>query len=305
MDSTPSTKLKIRVINHHKPSDHIEYIISIEKDGKTFQISDRYSNLKALHDNLKKELGGVNSTTAIPDFPPKKFFGSEDEKFLKKRQEELNKYFVELSNNEDLSSLNALKKYINEAVKKENPIQENKDKDNNKEKDGEKKNSNANNSNLNSTNNISSTINSINSNSYEEKISNSNINNDNSSINNKKKSKQDLKKINDEVLKIIKEVKEKMLDLNFLTEPEISEENEKKYSSLIVSEKIMNNDEIKGEIFLGNILPGDDNNFELIGGSNEIIDNKEKDLKDKLEKIFIEVKDIDKVYNTSGLIVPV
>lgn len=281
-----ANRLKMKVISHSKQNGHIVYLISIEKDGKTFQISDRYSNLKSLHDNLKKELG--NSAIAFPEFPPKKFFKSEDEKFLKKRQEELNKYFAELLNNEELSSLNALKKYIEDSFKKEN-LNINLNNSNSQQEKQE--------------NLQTKQILSVNQNSPLPPSSSTSTSTS-ASI---KHSVQNVfqKKTNEEILKMIKEVKEKLLDLGFFSEPEINEDNELKYNTLFNTENILNNDTIKDTLYLNDIVPGDDNNFQLIGLSDENLSNTEKDIKDKIEKIFIQDKDIDKVYDTNGLIVPV
>lgn len=47
-----------------------------------------------------------------------KFFGGEDENFIKKRQQELNVYFEAISKNPELSNLPPLIKFIEEKKKK-------------------------------------------------------------------------------------------------------------------------------------------------------------------------------------------
>ena len=106
-----SLKYKITVISHSKTTGHTTYIIKIEKDNKSITFSERYSNLKSFHDSLKKE----TNNNALPKFPPKKFFGSEDEKFLIKRQQELNNYFEALCSSDEFTSLPAFKKFIENA----------------------------------------------------------------------------------------------------------------------------------------------------------------------------------------------
>ena len=105
-----SERYKIKVINHSKIEGHTEYIISIEKNGASFTFHERYSNLKSLNDLLKK----ASNSNALPKFPPKKFFGGEDENFIKKRQQELNVYFEAISKNPELSNLPPLIKFIEE-----------------------------------------------------------------------------------------------------------------------------------------------------------------------------------------------
>jgi len=107
-------KYKIKVIDHHKVDTHIEYIISVEKDGQIFTFSERYSNLNSLNDTLKK----FTNNHLFPKFPPKKIFGSAGEAFLSKRQQELNKYFEIISNNSEFASLPPLIKFIEEKRSK-------------------------------------------------------------------------------------------------------------------------------------------------------------------------------------------
>jgi hypothetical protein len=104
----------IRIIGHSKKDDHIEYIISIEKDGSSFTFTERYSGLRNLSESMRKF---ANKAT-FPKFPPKKFFGGEDEKFLSKRQQELNTFFELISKDKEFSSLPPLIKFIKEKKEK-------------------------------------------------------------------------------------------------------------------------------------------------------------------------------------------
>lgn len=104
----------IRIIGHSKKDDHIEYIISIEKDGSSFTFTERYSGLRNLSESMRKF---ANKAT-FPKFPPKKFFGGDDEKFLSKRQQELNTFFELISKDKEFSSLPPLIKFIKEKKEK-------------------------------------------------------------------------------------------------------------------------------------------------------------------------------------------
>ena len=104
----------IRIIGHSKKDDHIEYIISIEKDGSSFTFTERYSGLRNLSESMRKF---ANKAT-FPKFPPKKFFGGDDEKFLSKRQQELNSFFELISKDKEFSSLPPLIKFIKEKKEK-------------------------------------------------------------------------------------------------------------------------------------------------------------------------------------------
>ena len=111
---------KIKVIGHTKIETHTEYIISIEKNEVNFTFSERYKILKLLNDLMKKS----TKNNAFPKFPPKKLFGTEDEKFIIKREKELNDYFEIISNHPEFSILPPLIKFIEE--KKEKHFQINK-----------------------------------------------------------------------------------------------------------------------------------------------------------------------------------
>ena len=108
---------RLCIINHSKQADHVEYLMQLVGMGDnsiSIQFLERYSNLKNLNDSLRKE----TDSSAFPRFPPKKFFGSTDEKFLNQRQTELNSYFDSIFNSQEFSSLPSLKKWIDEAIKK-------------------------------------------------------------------------------------------------------------------------------------------------------------------------------------------
>jgi hypothetical protein len=107
---------RITIVDHIKTKDHVDYVIRIIKlDSDTsVQFLERYSNLKTLHDNLRKE----TPSETFPRFPPKKFFGSTDEKFLNQRQTELNVYFDSIFKNEEFSKLKSIQKWIGDAFEK-------------------------------------------------------------------------------------------------------------------------------------------------------------------------------------------
>ncbi len=110
-------RYKIKIIGHSKVDTHTEYTISIEKGDICFTFSERYSNLKSLNDLMKKS----TNSNAFPKFPPRKFFGAEDEKFINKRQQDLNNYFETISNNPQFSNLPPLIKFIKEKKEKYGP----------------------------------------------------------------------------------------------------------------------------------------------------------------------------------------
>ena len=103
-----SDRYIIKVIDHIKKEGHMHYIINVEKNGQNFSFTERYSGLRGLNEAMRKS---TNKLT-FPKFPPKKFFGSEEEKFIIKRQQEINTYFENICKDPDLSTLPPLIKFI-------------------------------------------------------------------------------------------------------------------------------------------------------------------------------------------------
>jgi hypothetical protein len=107
--------LKLRFTKWVKSEDHVEYqikIISTKDDNLNVDFNQRYSSLRDLHDVLRKEA----NTSKFPKFPPKKYFGNTDERFLNQRMAALDHYFNQVF--EDFSHLNQLKKWIDDKITK-------------------------------------------------------------------------------------------------------------------------------------------------------------------------------------------
>jgi len=111
-----SERYRISVIGHTKKDGHMNYIINVDKNGQSFSFLERYSGLRVLNDSMKK----YTNKTTFPKFPPKKFFGSEDEKFIIKRQQEINTYFEIICKDQDLVTLPPLIKFIEDKRTKQN-----------------------------------------------------------------------------------------------------------------------------------------------------------------------------------------
>lgn len=108
-------RYKIKITGNIKKDSHTEYTLTIEIDNLTFSISQRYSILKKLADTMKIE---ANNNNSFPKFPPKKFFGTEDAKFINKRQNDLKIFFDSISNSPIFSKLPSFIKFIEENKKK-------------------------------------------------------------------------------------------------------------------------------------------------------------------------------------------
>lgn len=106
---------RLFIVNHAKQGDHVEYLIRLSNmEDISIEFLERYSSLMNLHENLKRE----TSSQSFPRFPPKKFFGSTDERFINQRQTELNAYFEGIFSSKELSQLPSMKKWIDDALKK-------------------------------------------------------------------------------------------------------------------------------------------------------------------------------------------
>lgn len=73
-----------------------------EKNKATYSFLARYSELLEIHEKFKS----LNKKDAIPEFPPKKLFGSESEKFVEQRKKGLEVYFNQIVKFKDVLKLN-------------------------------------------------------------------------------------------------------------------------------------------------------------------------------------------------------
>ncbi|EAR82738.2 PX domain protein (macronuclear) [Tetrahymena thermophila SB210] len=81
---------QIQFIGHEVKQGVVYYKIQIydTKDGSQWPMSKRYSAMREIHKLLKEEF-----PEKIPEFPPKKWFGNMDEKFINQREKSLANYF--------------------------------------------------------------------------------------------------------------------------------------------------------------------------------------------------------------------
>ena len=108
-------KYKINIIDHIKESNYVNYIfnlIEINSPNNIIDFKERYSSLLDLHNLLLSETNSKN----FPKFPPKKFFGSNSETFIIKRQKELNSYFKIIFENQQFYYLKSLQNWIKRKV---------------------------------------------------------------------------------------------------------------------------------------------------------------------------------------------
>lgn len=109
---------RLYFINYRKRGDHVEYLVRLnclEDSSINVEFYERYSSLKELHDEMRKETNSNN----FPKYPPKKFFNM-DEKFLNQRQTALQHYFNTILGSKEFSQLPSLKQWVAGLIKKYN-----------------------------------------------------------------------------------------------------------------------------------------------------------------------------------------
>lgn len=98
----PDHAFKIEVTGQEgKDESHIAYLIKVTtwpNSQLSFNIKDRYSVLRTFQETIVKNL--FKDSSSLPPFPEKKFFGSNDPKFLEQRKLQLVVFFNEFFVNE-------------------------------------------------------------------------------------------------------------------------------------------------------------------------------------------------------------
>ena len=262
-----SKKYNIKVVGHTKTDGHVGYNLKIQLDNNaSFLVSKRYSELKILNDLLRKE----TPSNAFPKFPPKKFFGFNSEEFIKKRQQELDIYFQGICSSQEFTKLPSFLKFIDDCLKSQN---ENK---------------------LMSEKPSEVIGNSI----YSKKSQKSNIDPYREKLRPKRSDYEKVTNVKDEEFKkIVDDSKKKFIDIDFQVKQNLSDKNEKKYSEIILGDKILNN-----ENECENIQPGNDDNFNLISDNCDNVNEAEIDVKKKMDEVSGKQNEIMKIYDINEIL---
>lgn len=100
--STAGASLRVQFIKYETIGDHTEYFIQISDQEQTWTVTCRYSKLAEVNSALKT----INNK--LPDFPPKKMFGSTNPQFISKRMSSLQHYVITLVNGGNKYKINPL-----------------------------------------------------------------------------------------------------------------------------------------------------------------------------------------------------
>lgn len=247
--------------------DHVLYLIELvckEDNNLEIKFTERYSTLETNHEKFKKEAKSNN----YPTFPPKKFFGNTEPKFLSQRLNSLQSYFSNIVSHKEFSKLKSVKEWIIELFKKHyKPITS----------PNSKNGDNGGNSNSIPPSNLTKA-------DIEEKE--------------QLKKKNNAQEILSKCSEIVDRISAQFIDLNDelhqnIQDTEDEKNKEKKYSQVI------NNSNINSSLFC---LPkGDNSNFDLLGVDNIDINHFDDLLNEKLSNarnlINVEIKEILNVEN--------
>ena len=264
-------KLTIKVNNHSKVDGHITYTLTFEdEDGSTYEIPKRYSELKILYDLLRRE----TNSNSFPKFPPKKFFGINNEDFIKKRQQELNAFFEGICSSKEFSELKSFKTFVEQCRKSKKNA-----KKVNVEQKIEKKDSNF----LKKKMSDKTTINAIREKLRPEKKES------------KKLNQEEIKTLENELNSIVEDFTKKFISINFEAELNPNQKKEIKYV------KIINEDKNLGET-KENIEPGNDDNYNQISEDKGYFKEIKKEINQKMESVMNKRKEIEKIYDINEIV---
>lgn len=102
----------IHFLNYFFQNDDVVFykiqLFSNEYPNLIIEFSERYSYLAEQNKVFREESKSKN----FPSFPPTKYFGNTDEKFLSKRKASLNTYFSSIFSDKEHSQLKTVKKWV-------------------------------------------------------------------------------------------------------------------------------------------------------------------------------------------------
>lgn len=93
---------KVKFVKYESIGGHVEYTVKIvtSEGDETFHIRDRYSSMRDYWKAMYNDYGPSAPST----FPPKKWFGNTESKFVRHRMEELEHFFNTLLEDPDLAT---------------------------------------------------------------------------------------------------------------------------------------------------------------------------------------------------------
>lgn len=252
-----SANFNIHFLKHFFIGEKVYYQIllySKDDDSLRVEFSERYSELDKIHEKFREDSKSKN----YPKFPPKKFFGSTDEKFLNQRLSSLQAYFSNILTHKEFSQLKTVKLWICEVFKKNyKPPVKSQDKKSDVIEEPRK----------------------------EPSISQGGVSKVNDSMksevipNPEKSQTSNKKEIQKKWNEIIEAQSKQFIDLSEETQQIIGDEEiiqkEKKYTELIANAKFTSK--------LFNLPKGDDSNFDYLGMEDSHLEQHHSEMMKKLD----------------------
>lgn len=115
MEPTQIPSFRVQIMKYSKDQGYVVYHMKVfSVDDNSFHIEDRYRNMRTLWEEIK---GDTVNADKIPDFPPKKWFGSKSKDFLETRQTALQNFFNTLLDSPDKTIFNHIMRYFKKLAK--------------------------------------------------------------------------------------------------------------------------------------------------------------------------------------------
>lgn len=115
MEPVQIPSFRVQIMDYVKGEGYVTYSMKVYSvDDTSFHVEDRYRNMRNLWENIKDDAVHADR---IPDFPPKKWFGSKSREFLEVRKTALQNFFNNLLDSPDKNIFKHVMKYFKRLAK--------------------------------------------------------------------------------------------------------------------------------------------------------------------------------------------
>jgi hypothetical protein len=114
MEKNQNPSIRIQIASYNKEDACVSYNMKVLCCEESFHIIDRYRNMRSLWEEIRKD---AKNPDRIPDFPPKKWFGSRNREFLETRKSAVQNFFNTLLESPDKNIFNHAMKYFKKLAK--------------------------------------------------------------------------------------------------------------------------------------------------------------------------------------------
>ena len=107
------SRIFLKFSKHDQNDGHTVYKIIATENNDTWELQARYKKLRELYKELKLKYG----KETLPRFPPKKYFGAQNDTFVLQRQKGLEDFFNNVLKHYSLEDVGSLKRFLMEGKK--------------------------------------------------------------------------------------------------------------------------------------------------------------------------------------------